>query len=115
MKPNITAVVLTYNEAPNIRRCLESIKGFCEVQVVDSGSSDDTVAICREYTDHIHVHAYTNHASQWQWALDNLPIRTQWVLALDADFQVSESLKEALLVRLDGVPSQVDGIYVRHR
>lgn len=115
MSIDITAVVLTYNEAPNIRRCLESIKGFCKIYVVDSGSTDQTVAICQEYTDQIHVHAYTNHASQWQWALDNLPIKTTWVLALDADFQVSDALKEALRERLQGVADQVDGIYVRHR
>ncbi len=113
--PQVSAVVLTYNEAPNVRACLESVKDLCDVFVVDSGSDDATVAICREYTDRIHVHPYSNHASQWQWALDHLPLATDWVLALDADFVVTPELRAKLLSELVALPDTVAGIYVRHR
>jgi glycosyltransferase involved in cell wall biosynthesis len=110
----VTAVVLTYNEAPNIRRCLDSVRGFCEIFVVDSGSDDGTVEICREYTSEIHAHPYENHARQWQWALENLPLTTDWVLALDADFAVTPELKARMGSELGHLPAAVAGIYVRH-
>ncbi len=111
----ITAIVLCYNEARNIRPCLESVAGFCAIQVVDSFSTDETVAICREFTEQVEQHRYENHASQWQWALDNLHVNTEWVLALDADFVVSDALKERILSDLESVPASIDGVYVRHR
>jgi len=111
----LCAVVLTYNEAPNVRRCLESVKGFCDVFVVDSGSTDRTMEICREYTDRIFHNRYSNHASQWQWALENLPIETEWVLALDADFLVTAGLKNQIRSILPTLPKHVDGIYIVHR
>lgn len=110
----VSAVVLCYNEAPNIRHCLESVKDFCEIYVVDSGSTDGTVEICREYTDKLFQNAYKSHADQWQWALQNLSIETDWVLALDADFTVSERLKDRMANDLMHVSENVAGIYVRH-
>jgi len=112
--PDLCAVVLTHNEAPNIRRCLDSVAGLCEVFVVDSGSDDDTLDICREYTPNIHAHPYANHASQWQWALGNLPLAAPWVLALDADFAVTPELGARLAAELGALPATVAGLYVRH-
>lgn len=113
--PRIAAVILCYNEEPNIRHCLESVRDWCDVFVVDSGSSDRTVDICREYTQDIFVHAYSSHAAQWQWALDNLPLQSEWVLVLDSDFVVTDELKRQILNELPQVPPGVNGIYVRHR
>ena len=50
----LSVIVITKNEESSIRRCLESVKWASEVVVLDSGSTDDTVRICREYTDHVH-------------------------------------------------------------
>jgi len=111
---SITAVILCYNEAQNIRHCLESVAGFCDIQVVDSHSTDSTMDICHEYTPKVVQHRYENHASQWQWALENLDIKTDWILALDADFVVSDGLKSRILEDLESVPANIDGIYVRH-
>ena len=111
----IAAVVLCFNEQVNIRDCLESVKGWASIFVVDSGSTDRTVAICREYTDQIHTHAYANHADQWQWALDNLPIDAEWILALDADFVVSAELRQQIEREVPKLASDIDGVYVRHR
>jgi len=111
----VTAVLLTFNEAANVRRCLESVVDLCEVHVVDSGSTDETLAICRDFTDHVHHHPYANHAAQWQWALEHLPLATPWLLALDADFSLSGELRDRLARDLAGIDPEVDGIYVRHR
>jgi glycosyltransferase involved in cell wall biosynthesis len=112
--PDLSAVVLTYNEEANIRACLESVRGLCEIFVVDSGSTDRTRTICAEYTSNIVVHPYANHARQWDWALRELPISTDWVLALDADFTVTPQLADRLRSDLRGLAPEIDGIYVRH-
>lgn len=112
---SIVAVVMTYNEAPNVERTLKSIYGLCPIVVVDSGSTDETEAICRKYTEHFLVHPYANHSSQWQWALENLPIKSTWFLALDADFVVSKELRDSIVSDLAKTPADVDGIYVKHQ
>ncbi len=110
----ISAVVLCHNESPNIRHCLESVKGWAHTFVVDSGSTDDTLEICREYTNNVVHHSYDNHAAQWNWALDNLPIATEWILALDADFVVTPALRAQIERELPSIKAGVDGVYVKH-
>jgi glycosyltransferase involved in cell wall biosynthesis len=113
----VSAVVLTFNEAKNIERCLQSVAGWCqELHVVDSGSTDDTVEIARRYTDLVHVHPYVDHASQWAWVLDELPLACEWLLLLDADNVVTDELKEQIGAALAGPDSATrDGYYSVHR
>jgi glycosyltransferase involved in cell wall biosynthesis len=110
----ISAIVLTHNEENNIRWCLESVVDVMPIYVVDSGSTDDTLAICNQYTRSIGHHAYHNHAAQWAWALASTPFRSRWILVLDADFVVSAALRARIEQELAGVADEVAGIYVRH-
>ncbi len=90
---SFSVIILTYNEEKNIRACLESvIKLEAEIFIVDSGSTDQTLAICREYTANIHHHSWTNYSEQRNWALENLPITTSWVMNVDADHRVTPEL-----------------------
>lgn len=114
-RADLAAVVLAYNEAPNLRHCLESVVGWCPVHVVDSGSTDGTLDICRELGVPVVQHEYANHSSQWQWALEELPLQASWVLALDADFVVTPALREEIDRRLPTFDETVAGVYVRHR
>ena len=114
MTSGIAVIVLTHNEEANIRECLDSIKTLPFIYVVDSGSTDRTLDICREYTQQIFHHDYLNHADQWQWALDNLPINTPWILALDADFVVTPELLQRVIRDISLIGDDVAGIYVRH-
>jgi len=111
----ISAVVLCYNEISNIRLCLDSVVGWADIHVVDSGSTDGTQAACREYMANVVEHPYASHAAQWAWALDNLPLRTEWVLALDADFVVTPELRLQIERDLPLLPDSIGGVYVRHR
>lgn len=111
----LVAVILTHNEEDNVERALKSVAGICPVVIVDSGSSDRTLEICEKYTSNILINGYVNHATQWQWALDNLPLKAKWVLALDADFEVTPALALALKERLQSIPEGVSGVYVTHR
>ena len=93
----VTPVVLTYNEAPNIRRTLENISWARRIVLVDSNSQDDTLAIAGEYPAvHVFQRAFDCHANQWNFAISETGIDTPWVLALDADYQVSSALREEI-------------------
>ena len=110
----VTAVVLTHNEEKNIAQCLESIAALPTVFVVDSGSTDSTVKICKAHGAVVVYHPYSNHARQWQWSLQNLAIATPWVLTLDADYAVTPELLARVQYELARVPEEIAGIYVRH-
>ena len=83
---DITAIVLTKNEEANIVACLQSLAGFCSrVVVIDSGSTDGTVALARQHGAEVLSHAFTYYAAQFNWGIDNAGIQTRWTLRLDAD------------------------------
>ena len=97
MKLDITAIILTYNEEMHIRRCLENVCPIAKkVFVIDSPSTDNTVAICNEFDNvEVVVHKYPgNQAEQFNWALDNVKIDTEWILRLDADEYLLPELVE---------------------
>lgn len=99
MKLNLTTIILTYNEEIHIRRCLENVCPFSEkVIVVDSPSTDKTADICREFDNvEVIVHKYPgNQTEQFNWALDNINIETEWILRLDADEYLLPELNEEL-------------------
>lgn len=114
----ITVIVLTYNEERNIARCLESVAGWAaQLFVVDSGSTDATVAIAEPFGAEVAAHPFENHARQWQWALSTLPIANAWVLAIDADQSVTPQLQEEIARQVPGWtgPSAPAGAYVNRR
>jgi len=93
MLADITPLVLTFNEAPNIGRTLDRLSWAKNVVVVDSFSTDDTVAIASRYSNaRVFRRKFDTHANQWNFGLKETGIRTAWVLALDADYVVSEEL-----------------------
>lgn len=97
MKHLLSIIILTYNEEKNIEACLESIKDLnCSVFIVDSGSTDSTLSIVAQYPVQIFHHPFENYGAQRNWAFNNLPIQTEWVLNMDADHRMSPELSDAL-------------------
>lgn len=93
MHARVTPLILTFNEAPNIRRTLERLAWAGDIVVVDSGSTDSTRSILAEYSNvRVFERTFTTHAEQWNFGLRSTGISTEWVLALDADFVVSHAL-----------------------
>jgi glycosyltransferase involved in cell wall biosynthesis len=93
----VTVIVLTFNEGLNLRACLESVSGWTDaLYVVDSGSTDGTLAIAQELGATVIAHPFETHAKQWQWALTQLPTSSGWVLGLDADQRVTEGLRDEI-------------------
>ncbi|MFN7918886.1 MAG: glycosyltransferase family 2 protein [Bryobacteraceae bacterium] len=94
---NLSVVVLTFNEEANLARCLASMVNLgAPLFVVDSGSTDNTRAIARSFGALVVEHPFRTHAEQWRWALDNVPLTTNWVLALDADQALTAELEDEL-------------------
>lgn len=91
----ISTVIITFNEESNIERCLESVAPFSdEIIVVDSHSTDRTVELARAYTSRIFAHDWLGYGKQKQLALSKAS--GDWVLAIDADEEVSPALREEL-------------------
>lgn len=90
MRPRLSAIVITYNEAHQIARCLEKLHFADEIVVFDSGSTDDTVSICRQYTSHVTVTDWPGDGPQKNRAFE--AATGDWLLCVDADELVSEAL-----------------------
>ena len=113
MKLDITVIILTYNEELHIRRCLENVCPIArKVYVIDSPSTDNTVTICNEFENvEVVVHKYPgNQAEQFNWALDNVKIETEWVLRLDADEYLTDGLKKEMNEKLNRLPLSTSAV-----
>jgi glycosyltransferase involved in cell wall biosynthesis len=106
MIPKLSVVLITYNEQPNIRRTLESVQWADEIIIVDSGSSDATVSICREYTEKVFHQEWLGFGKQKNAAIDKAS--GEWVLSLDADEPVEVALAEELRCII-AAPQALDG------
>ena len=87
----LSVILITKNEAVNIRSCLESVAWADEIIVVDSHSSDDTVTVAREFTPHVHVRDWPGFGAQKNRALSYAT--HDWVFSIDADERVTPELR----------------------
>lgn len=92
----ISAVIITKNEARNIKRCLDSLEGVAdEIIVVDSGSTDDTASICRDHGVRWIEHEWIGYAATKNFA--NSQASHSYILSMDADEALSEELTASIL------------------
>ncbi|MDP3052540.1 MAG: glycosyltransferase family 2 protein [bacterium] len=116
MKLPISVIILTYNEELNLENCLKSIAGWAsEIIIVDSFSSDKTLEIAKKYTLNIVKHSFVNQAEQFNWALDNLKIKNDWILRLDADEYLTEELKAEITEKLKNESDNINGYCIKRR
>jgi glycosyltransferase involved in cell wall biosynthesis len=115
MSADLAVIILTFNEEENIEQCLRSVCGWArEVHIIDSFSTDRTLEIARRFQCAAVKHSFENYADQRNWALDNLPIQGEWVLFLDADEWLPETLKEEMAGVIASNPEE-NGFYVKRR
>jgi glycosyltransferase involved in cell wall biosynthesis len=97
MQDQITPLILTLDEEANIERVLSRLQWAREIVVVDSGSSDRTRSLLARFANVRCIqHKFESHAAQWNHGLAETGIATDWVLALDADYVLTEAFVEEL-------------------
>src|SRR5680860_539894 len=109
---SISTIILSYNEERHIERCVKNAQRFSQdVYLVDSYSTDRTLAIAKSLGAKVFQNTWeNNHAKQFNWGLDNLPIETEWVFRLDADEYLSDELIQEIDQKLPGLSPNVSGI-----
>jgi glycosyltransferase involved in cell wall biosynthesis len=114
----LSVIVVTRNEEANLERTLQSAAGFADqIFVIDSESDDRTVEIARRYAE-VHVLPYEHgRIIPWifQWGLDQLPLRNEWVLILEADQSLPEELRREIAELLGRETVAEAGFYIRRR
>ncbi len=119
MKIPLTVLVTTRDEEMNVERTLASVHGFADqIFVLDSESRDRTKEIARRYADDVIDLAYEHgRIIPWifQWGLDHLPIRNEWVLILEADQAVPQALRQEIANLLARPEIAESGFYIRRR
>jgi glycosyltransferase involved in cell wall biosynthesis len=113
----LSVVVLTYNEELHIERCITSLQSFAsDVFIVDSFSTDKTKQIAEELGAKVYQNKWlNNHSIQFNWGLKNCPIKTEWVMRVDADEYVMPELAIEIKNTLDKISDDVSGIYIKRR
>jgi glycosyltransferase involved in cell wall biosynthesis len=107
---------MTFNEEAHIERLLRGLNTLdCRTFVVDAFSSDRTVALAQSLGAIVTRHSFVNHAAQFQWALDTLPLESEWVMRLDADEVLTPELIEEMRCRLPRLPPDVTGVNLKRR
>lgn len=103
---DISVVFITKNEAFHISSVIDNVKDFAkEIFVVDSGSSDNTVELAKKAGATVLYHEFLGFGAQWNWALDNCPIKTTWTMKMDPDERLSEKLKQEIETVLLNTPA----------
>ncbi|MGY4385435.1 glycosyltransferase involved in cell wall biosynthesis [Pedobacter sp. UYP24] len=116
MNIHFSIIILTLNEEIHLPRLLNSLEGLdAKIFILDSGSTDSTMNICHSMNLQTLTHAFTDHPSQWHYALNNFKIETPWIIALDADQTLSIELYTHLINFSDSHFKNVDGIYFNRK
>lgn len=113
---DITAIILTFNEELHIERCIKSVQRVCkDVLIVDSFSTDATCAIAESLGAKAVQHKFENQARQFNWAIDNVEIDTEWIWRVDADEIIEDGLAAIAEKELPGLQKNVNGVYVNKK
>ena len=114
--PSLTVIILTRNEAGHLRRAIASVAAIAaRIIVVDSGSTDGTRELAKQLGAEVHTRDWINYAAQFQWALDNCAIGTDWVMRLDADEWIGADLSDEISRRLPDAPNDLAGFSLDRR
>lgn len=107
----ISVIILTRNEEKDLPRCLRALTWCDDVHVVDSGSSDQTVNIARQFDACVYEHPFASFGAQRNWSLDHCELKHPWILFLDADEVANEDFVRAAQQATAHAADSVAGFY----
>jgi glycosyltransferase involved in cell wall biosynthesis len=108
---SLAVLILTYNERRHVARALNSVSSFAnDVVIVDSFSTDTTVEIALAQGARVLQNPFHNHATQFQWGLDNMGTNCDWILRLDADEVIEPDLAVRIRDELPKLDRDVVGV-----
>jgi glycosyltransferase involved in cell wall biosynthesis len=111
----LSILILTYNEAINMADCLSSVAWSDDIVVLDSFSTDETVAIARSMNARVVQRRFDDYASQRNFALQQIEFHYPWVLMLDADERVPADLREEMRLAVTRAPPDLCLLRCRRR
>ncbi|MEX5686811.1 glycosyltransferase family 2 protein [Pseudomonas silesiensis] len=115
-QPGLSVIILTHNEERHLERAIKSIATIAsEIFVIDSFSNDRTIEIATSLGAVVLQNKFINYAKQFQWGLDNAPIKCKWVMRLDADEIIEPDLIEEIEQKLPHLPVDVAGINLKRK
>lgn len=113
MNLKLSVFIITLNEERIIEECLKKLDWVDEIIVVDSGSTDQTVEICKKYNAKVQYNTFEGFGSQKQFALDQTS--NDWVLSLDADEVLTDDLINEMKAALHNESHDFQGFYIKSR
>ncbi|WP_428656217.1 glycosyltransferase family 2 protein [Runella sp.] len=113
---DVSVIILTHNEEKHIERCIRSLLLFTDkIFIVDSGSTDRTVAIAESLGANVVHNPWITYAVQFNFGIDHTPFSTQWLMRMDADEYVTPELANEIKQSIAGLANETTGIYVKRR
>jgi glycosyltransferase involved in cell wall biosynthesis len=110
----ISVLILTKDEERNLPACIDTLRWSDDIHVLDSYSTDATVAIAEQFEAKVCYRAFDSFAQQQNWALDNIEFRYPWVFYIDADERVTPELAKAMLNAVQN-PGECVAFRIRRR
>ena len=107
----VSVIILTKNEELDLPACLTSVTWSDDVHVLDSGSTDRTLEIAREYNAKCWSNPFKSFGDQRNHALDNLVLQYDWILFIDAYEVVTESFQKEMFLAIKNADDSVAGFY----
>ena len=113
---DLSVIILTHNESRHIRRCIESLLPLTDkIFIVDSHSTDGTVALAESLGATVVQNPWVSYAFQFNFGIDHNPFRTTWLMRMDADEYLTPELAAEIAAKLPSFGPGVAGLYVKRR
>ncbi len=107
----ISTIILTKDESKNIKSCIDSLNWCDDIHVLDSGSSDNTVEICKSKGVKVYYNAFESFGKQRNFALNNIETKYEWILFLDADERSTAEFKDSIFDAINNSTDKIAGYF----